>query len=172
MHGPAALIKRQRSNSADSTASSSKRGSPSVGAMAAMEIGTQPDGEGGSSSSSSTSSSSNVTEPLVASAPTIAQLPDGQAQLATVLPELRGNGSILRAGDNWFVVDRNWYRRWQAACGTSDDKELQDISLEDVGPIDNRAFADPVTGKLTKPVTEGQDVVLLPVSAWHFLVSW
>ena len=135
--------------------------------MAAMEIGTQPDGD-----SSSTSSSSNATEPLVASAPTILQLPDGQAQLATVLPELRGNGSTLRAGDNWFVVDRNWYRRWQAACGTSDDKELQDLSLEDVGPIDNRSFADPVTGKLTKPVTEGQDVVLLPVSAWHFLVSW
>lgn len=102
---------------------------------------------------------------------------DGQMQLSLVLDSAKKS---FVEGDTWFVVDRRWYRRWQAACGSnsneegdeSNGKELQDITMSDVGPVDNSRISDTRTGKLTKPVVEGQDVVFLPGEAWHFLEAW
>lgn len=145
--------------------------------MAAMDI--NPGSNDGGSSSSST-------EPLMsengeAAAATSHAIPgrstppaDGQIQLQMVLEPAK---KPLDEGDTWFVVDRKWFRRWQAACGSSegndgDAKDLQDISVDEVGPVDNTQIASPATGRLLRPVTEGQDVVFLPGGSWHLLEAW
>ena len=182
--GQHAAVKRTRSDSVESGSSSAsnKRSSPSV-ALAAMDITNDAAGTGqasGSDSSSSSSSSSNATEPLMSSvdsenarelgqSPT-ADLPEGGVQLHMILPLLK---QPLSEGDRWFIVDRNWFRKWQAACGGAvDDKGLADISLQEVGPIDNSRIASPTTGKITASVVENENAVFLPGIAWHTLEKW
>lgn len=99
---------------------------------------------------------------------------DGQVQLQMVLEPAK---KPFQEGDTWFVIDRRWFRRWQAACGSakgddSDSKDLQDVSMDEVGPIDNSQIADPSTGRLLRPVVEGQDVVFVPGESWHMLEAW
>lgn len=144
----------------------------------------------------STASSSSSTEPLVsddglttttpattafgsgatggqAVAPRMPPPSDGTVQLESVLP-LAKKG--LKAGEPWFIVDRRWYRKWQAACGDAQgagkEKDFEDISIAELGPIDNSALLEPGTSKLLKTVTEGQDAMFLPGEAWDLLVSW
>lgn len=169
----------KRSNSGSTSTSQHQHLSPPQSQhnrMAAMDI--NPGSNDGSSSSS--------TEPLMSengeALPTSHAIParsdppaDGQAQLEMVLEPAK---KPLEEGDAWFVVDRKWFRRWQAACGSSkgddsdDAKDLQDISMNDVGPIDNSQIANPSTGRLLRPVVEGQDVVFLPGESWHLLEAW
>lgn len=179
--GQHAAVKRARSNSVESAASSStsnKRSSPSV-ALANMDLSSDAIASSRTEreSGGSDSSSSNATEPLMATEmerdpgqlPT-AELPPGETQLAMVLPEMR---QTFRVGDRWFVIDRVWYRKWQAACGSpGDDKDLANISLREVGPIDNSSIASTTSGKLIKAVVEGDNVVFVPGPVWHMLERW
>lgn len=159
-----------------------------------------------SASAHASASSSSSTEPLVSSSSssssparheeenhdddaTAARAPRqsppaGQQQLEDVLRETRNKQ--LRQGDTWFVVDRRWFRRWQAACGdgagagyTKDELEqleserlVGDDDDTAVGPIDNSSIADPQTGKLIKVVQEGVDCVFLPMEAYWLLEAW
>lgn len=182
--GQHAAVKRARSNSVESASSSAsnKRNSPSV-ALAAMDLSNDAatsasaSAVGGGSSDSSGSSSSDATQPLlslssdgeVGQSPT-ADLVDGKVQLDMVLPTLK---QPLSEGDKWFIVDRNWFRKWQAACGGAvDDKGLAEITMQEVGPIDNSRIANPRNGKLTTTVAENENVVFLPGMAWHLLEKW
>ena len=182
--GQHAAVKRARSNSVESASSSAsnKRNSPSV-ALAAMDLSNDAatsasaSAVGGGSGDSSGSGSSDATQPLLSSStggevgqsPT-ADLVDGKVQLDMVLPTLQ---QPLSDGDKWFIVDRNWFRRWQAACGGAvDDKGLAEITMQEVGPIDNSRIANPRNGKLTTTVAENENVVFLPGMAWHLLEKW
>lgn len=178
--GQHAAVKRTRSQSVESESSSTsnKRSSPSTG-MANMEISNDAvsRANGAASVGGSDTSSSNATEPLMqgeanqdpSESPT-AELPPGEVQLAVVKDALTQQ---FREGDKWFIVDRSWYRKWQAACGAlADDKSLADISLQEVGPVDNSRIATPRTGKLIVPVQEGINAVFLPGAAWHPLERW
>lgn len=168
----AAFAKRQRSASAESASSSNsnKRTTSAAGIsnLAKMDI------------SDSGASSSSSTEPLLSSSddgPDTAQAarqapPDGQAQLEMIAPLVKGSP---KAGDSWFVVSRRWYRKWQTACGSEEidkDKDLQGISVADLGPVDNQDIADKRTGKLTRKVQEGVDAVFVPSEAWFILEAW
>lgn len=182
---PHSLAKRRErspsTESVNSTASNKRSNSGSAASqlansrIAAMDI----------NSTSTDGSSSSSTEPLLSESgsaatsscaiPARSEPPsNGQVQLEMVLNPAK---RPLQEGDSWFVVDRKWFRRWQAACGSSqgDDsstKDLQDISMSEVGPIDNSQIASPATGRLSGPVTEGQDVVFLPGESWHLLEAW
>lgn len=101
--------------------------------------------------------------------------PEPAQQLATI----KGLADApLRKGDCWFVLPRAWYKRWQAACthGTEgvegkDDVDLANITVEDVGPIDNR----PIAGEwpaLRPGLVVGADVEVLPQTAAELLADW
>lgn len=173
---PHAFVKRQRSASVESAASSTsnkRTGSSSSSAtthLAAMDLN--------ASSDSSATSSSASTEPLAMDdeASTDARTaksprqtpPAPNEQLNIVVAAAK---QPMQAGDNWFLIDRRWYRRWQAACGDPEaGKEAMDSAS--LGPIDNSSFADPMTGAITKAPVEGQDVEYLPTDAWFFLEAW
>lgn len=84
----------------------------------------------------------------------------------------------LKTGEQWYLVSRTWYKRWQAACtgGTEgvEDKEdarLANITLDDVGPIDNRdLLASP--GTLKPNLRLGVDLEAVPAEAWKLLERW
>ena len=132
----------------------------------------------GSGDAGSGSSSSNSTEPLVSEDAAAAVVqprmepPAGPEQLNTIIPMSKQR---MKAGDTWYVIDRKWYKRWQAACGDAAAEKEQGQSDHDeitVGPIDNTVIAHPQTGALLRPVSEGQDVEFIPAEAWYILMSW
>lgn len=167
------------SNTPPTTVQSHHTPSTASSRMAAMDI--NPGSNDGSSSASTEPLMSENGEASSLSTTTGTAIParhsppaDGQVQLQLVLDPAK---KPLAEGDTWFVVDRRWFRRWQAACGSSkgddsDSKDLQDVTMEEVGPIDNSQIANPTTGRLLRPVVEGQDVVFLPGESWHLLEAW
>jgi ubiquitin carboxyl-terminal hydrolase 4/11/15 len=148
--------------------------------MAAMDLNTSSNDGSSSSSTEPLMSENGDAGPAIASASNTAIPPrhappgDGQVQLDLVLEHKK---VPFVEGDTWFVIDRRWFRRWQAACGStagddSDSKQLQDVSMDEVGPIDNSQIANTTTGRLLRPVLEGQDVEFLPGVSWHLLEAW
>jgi ubiquitin carboxyl-terminal hydrolase 4/11/15 len=98
--------------------------------------------------------------------------PDGPAQLEIILNMKNDATSEMQPGEDWYIVSRTWFRRWQTACsGVADSKDDDsDVTLAEVGPIDNTAIL--VEGQLKQPVEVGVDVELLPRNAWDYLVTW
>lgn len=98
--------------------------------------------------------------------------PDGAAQLDIISNLKTDATSEMQQGEDWYIISRGWFRRWQTACsGVAESKDDDpDVSLADVGPIDNSSIL--VEGQLKQPVEVGVDVELLPHNAWDFLVAW
>ncbi|XP_026947165.1 ubiquitin carboxyl-terminal hydrolase 11 isoform X9 [Sagmatias obliquidens] len=79
-----------------------------------------------------------------------------------------GRGHPLRAGESWFLVEQHWYKQWEVYVQGGD----QDPSTFP-GCINNaELFEDQVNWRLKKGLVEGEDYVLLPAAAWHYLVNW
>lgn len=81
-----------------------------------------------------------------------------------------GNGRErpLRAGESWFLVEKHWYKQWEAYVKGGD----QDASTFP-GSINNSGlFEDQISWHLRERLVEGDDYVLLPAPAWNYLVSW
>ncbi|XP_059012609.1 LOW QUALITY PROTEIN: ubiquitin carboxyl-terminal hydrolase 11 [Mustela lutreola] len=79
-----------------------------------------------------------------------------------------GRGRPLRAGESWFLVVRHWYKQWEAYV-QGGDKDSGTFP----GCINNAdLFEDHVNWHLRKGLVEGEDYVLLPAAAWHYLVDW
>ncbi|ELK17027.1 Ubiquitin carboxyl-terminal hydrolase 11 [Pteropus alecto] len=79
-----------------------------------------------------------------------------------------GRERPLRAGESWFLVEQHWYKQWEVYVQGGD----QDSSTFP-GCINNaKLFEDQVNWCLKKGLVEGEDYVLLPAAAWHYLVSW
>ncbi|EIW79313.1 cysteine proteinase [Coniophora puteana RWD-64-598 SS2] len=76
----------------------------------------------------------------------------------------------MAVGDTWYIVSRQWYRRWEAACEGRIDKDGS-VEEKDVGPVDNSSLVDK-DKNLTSSLVEGIDVEFLPEDAWQSLVMW
>ncbi|KAM6143599.1 ubiquitin carboxyl-terminal hydrolase 11 isoform 1-T1 [Erethizon dorsatum] len=79
-----------------------------------------------------------------------------------------GRERPLRAGESWFLVEQRWYKQWEVYVQGGD----QDASTFP-GCINNaELFEDQINWCLKEELMEGEDYVLLPAAAWHYLVSW
>nr|XP_025132078.1 ubiquitin carboxyl-terminal hydrolase 11 isoform X5 [Bubalus bubalis] len=79
-----------------------------------------------------------------------------------------GRRRSLRVGESWFLVGHHWYKQWEVYVQGRD----QDFSTFP-GCINNaELFEDQVNWRLKKGLVEGEDYVLLPAAAWHYLVNW
>ncbi|KAL4073013.1 hypothetical protein V8B97DRAFT_297817 [Scleroderma yunnanense] len=76
----------------------------------------------------------------------------------------------MHVGETWFVISRQWYRRWEFACQGTMDKSGP-IEEKDIGPVDNTPLVDQ-NGNLTSSITEGVDVEFVPEDAWKAFVAW
>ncbi|XP_040121742.1 ubiquitin carboxyl-terminal hydrolase 11 isoform X5 [Oryx dammah] len=79
-----------------------------------------------------------------------------------------GRGRPLQVGESWFLVGQHWYKQWEVYVQGGD----RDSSTFP-GCINNaELFEDQVNWRLKKGLVEGEDYVLLPAAAWHYLVNW
>ncbi|KAJ7912748.1 hypothetical protein B0H13DRAFT_2006012 [Mycena leptocephala] len=76
----------------------------------------------------------------------------------------------MSPGETWYVVDRNWWKRWKKACTGVVDKE-GGVTEEELRGVDNTALVD-ANGYLRAPLSDSVDYELVPQSAWDDLVSW
>ncbi|XP_066212303.1 ubiquitin carboxyl-terminal hydrolase 11 isoform X1 [Saccopteryx leptura] len=79
-----------------------------------------------------------------------------------------GRKRPLRAGESWFLVEQHWYKQWEVYVRGGD----KDSSTFPGCVSNTKLFEDEVNWHLKKGLKEGEDYVLLPVTAWHYLVSW
>lgn len=129
--------------------------------------------------SSSSSSNEKDLEDYESSLPSYASLtsittvpskPDGPTQLQ-IINELKS--SELVAGDSWYIIGREWYRKWETCCsGIAESKEDDTgLSMDDVGPINNAKITDE-NGNLKKRMVDGLTITIVPRSSWELLSSW
>lgn len=85
------------------------------------------------------------------------------------IKQLRDRG--MHVGETWFVVSRQWYRRWEFACQGTMDKSGGPVEENDIGPVDNTGLVDH-DGNLTSNVTEGVNVEFVPEDTWKAFVAW
>ncbi|KAM0786539.1 hypothetical protein ACM66B_001996 [Microbotryomycetes sp. NB124-2] len=118
-----------------------------------------------------------VTYPLGPEA-TSSRPADGRAQFEIITELKRDQERSMESGDEYMLISRKWYRKWQMACtGQTASKEddidgTADLSLDDLGPIDNADLLEQ-DGHTLKPALQiGQQVEILPAQAWGMLVSW
>ncbi|KAI6149803.1 cysteine proteinase [Pisolithus tinctorius] len=76
----------------------------------------------------------------------------------------------MQVGETWFLVSRQWYRRWEFACQGTMDKGGA-VEEKDIGPVDNTPLVAQ-DGNLTSDLTEGVNVEFLPEDAWNAFTAW
>ncbi|KAI6044290.1 hypothetical protein EDC04DRAFT_2877823 [Pisolithus marmoratus] len=79
-------------------------------------------------------------------------------------------GKSMQVGETWFLVARQWYRRWEFACQGTMDKSGP-IEERDIGPVDNTPLVDQ-DGNLISGLTEGVNMEFLPEDAWNAFTTW
>lgn len=84
------------------------------------------------------------------------------------IKELRTQPMVI--GDTWYIVARQWLRRWEKACSGEVDKE-GGVDESALGPINNSSLFDK-DGNVTSTLLEGIDVDFLPKEAWALFVTW
>ena len=76
----------------------------------------------------------------------------------------------MEVGETWYLVARDWYKRWSKALTGVVDKEGL-ISEQDLGPVDNSSLLD-TYNNLLPSLAEGVDVEYVPKVLWDLLVEW
>jgi len=76
----------------------------------------------------------------------------------------------MEVGDTWYLVARDWYKRWLKALTGEVDKEGP-ITEQDLGPVDNSSLLDTYSNLLPS-LAEGVDVEYVPRVLWDSLVQW
>ncbi|KIK95662.1 hypothetical protein PAXRUDRAFT_11300 [Paxillus rubicundulus Ve08.2h10] len=76
----------------------------------------------------------------------------------------------MQVGETWYIVSRQWYRRWEIACQGIIDKSGP-LEEQDVGAVDNTPLFDR-NGNLTSNLTEGVDVEFVPSDVWQAFTTW
>lgn len=106
----------------------------------------------------------------LASITTTSSKPDGTTQIQ-IIDELKNEQ--LATGDTWYLVSREWYRKWETACsGIAESKEDDTgLSMDDIGPVDNARLTDQ-HGELKRNMIDGVTVTVLPRACWELLCSW
>jgi ubiquitin carboxyl-terminal hydrolase 4/11/15 len=74
------------------------------------------------------------------------------------------------AGETWYLVARDWYKRWSKALTGVVDKEGP-ISEQDLGPVNNSSLLDTYSNLLPS-LAEGVDVEYVPKVLWDLLIGW
>jgi len=82
----------------------------------------------------------------------------------------RGKARRMEIGETWYLVARDWYRRWQKACTGEVDKEGS-IRHEDVEPVNNSSLLDEFNNLLPS-LAEGVEVEYVPQTIWDLFVTW
>ncbi|GAA5827452.1 hypothetical protein JCM11251_003818 [Rhodosporidiobolus azoricus] len=105
--------------------------------------------------------------------------PAGDNQLSVIL-ELKNQP--LEEGDTWFLISRQWFRRWQTACSggratNKEDMEFEGLKPEEVGPVDNGSLLEEGPDGVERlrknpPVRADEDVVMVPAPAFRYLEEW
>lgn len=117
---------------------------------------------------------SGVTDISMGDEPAV-ERPSGEKQLA-LIKELMDAPLVL--DETRFIIARSWYRRWSAACaadkGEQVEKDLEALTFDAVGPIDNSSLLVPNSpnNDLAKAPIENQDAQFLPQAAWDLLCEW
>jgi ubiquitin carboxyl-terminal hydrolase 4/11 len=86
----------------------------------------------------------------------------------TAIEGLKNTSMVV--GDTWYLVARQWYKRWRKACTGEVDKEGR-VDEKDLGPVDNSSLVDK-DGNLISTTVEGVDVEFMSAAAWRLFVSW
>lgn len=166
--------KRQRTQSMQSgTSSSSAKRSLSEGPT--HDGGTNPD-------DTITDIDSYMAEKGEADIPETIQLPEP----VTVLPVTDARISIppamkfstvkqlrdkpMQIGETWYIVARQWFRRWEKACTGEVDKE-GGVDEKDLGSVDNSSLLDK-DGNVTADIVEGVNVEFVIADVWARFVTW
>lgn len=76
----------------------------------------------------------------------------------------------MEVGETWYLVSRDWWKRWQKACTGSVDKEGP-VTEGQLGPVNNSSLLD-AFGNLHASLAEGVDVEYVPEDVWKSFVSW
>ncbi|KAJ7117610.1 hypothetical protein C8R44DRAFT_707956 [Mycena epipterygia] len=76
----------------------------------------------------------------------------------------------MKQGEKWYVIDRNWWKRWKKACTGVVDKE-GGVTEEELRGVDNTALVD-MNGNLRAALSDGVDYELVPQAVWDDFVSW
>ncbi|KIJ65708.1 hypothetical protein HYDPIDRAFT_110858 [Hydnomerulius pinastri MD-312] len=79
-------------------------------------------------------------------------------------------GKSMQVGETWYIVSRQWYRRWESACQGIVDKSGS-VDEQDVAAVDNTPLVDR-DGNLTSNLTEGVDVEFVPADVWTAFTTW
>lgn len=79
-------------------------------------------------------------------------------------------GKTMEVGETWYLISRDWWKRWKKACTGEIDKEGP-MNEQDLGPVDNSRLLDQY-GNLPSPLTEGVDVEFVPEKIWFSFVAW
>ncbi|KAF8637637.1 hypothetical protein AX17_002705 [Amanita inopinata Kibby_2008] len=81
-----------------------------------------------------------------------------------------GKSKEMEIGETWYLIARDWWKRWEKACtGLADKGGL--MTENDLGPVDNSRLLDQY-GNLQPSLVEGVDVEYVPEETWQLLVDW
>jgi len=86
----------------------------------------------------------------------------------SMIKELRSQK--MQVGDTWYLVSRQWFKRWQKACTGELDKDGA-IDENQVGPVDNSSLVDK-DGILVSSPVEGVDVEFVSQEVWSYFTTW
>ncbi|KAL1708415.1 hypothetical protein EV121DRAFT_254436 [Schizophyllum commune] len=91
-----------------------------------------------------------------------------QEKLATIEAEMQ---KPMAAGDEYYLVDANWYQRWRRAVTGEVDK-AGPVEEKDLAPVSAQSLVDSATGKLRPGLVEHEDVEYLTPVAYAQFVQW
>ncbi|KAF8906237.1 hypothetical protein CPB84DRAFT_1844494 [Gymnopilus junonius] len=81
-----------------------------------------------------------------------------------------GKGRRMQIGETWYLVARDWYKRWHKAVTGEIDKEGP-VTEQDLGPVNNSSLLDE-HGNLKPSLAEGVDVEYVPQEVWDSFTDW
>ena len=82
----------------------------------------------------------------------------------------KGKERKMEIGETWYLVSRDWYKRWSKACGGIVDKEGP-LTEQELGPVNNSSLLDSYNNLLAS-LAEGIEVEYVPEEVWAQFVSW
>jgi ubiquitin carboxyl-terminal hydrolase 4/11/15 len=82
----------------------------------------------------------------------------------------RGKVRKMEKGESWYLISRDWWKRWSKACTGQVDKEGP-VAEQDLGPVDNSCIVD-ASGSIRADISEGVDVEYVPEEVWLSFVAW
>ena len=76
----------------------------------------------------------------------------------------------MEIGEIWYLVSRDWYKRWIKACSGVVDKEGP-LTEQELGPVNNSSLLDSYNNLLAS-LAEGIEVEYVPEEVWSNFVLW